>query len=56
MAQHFNLSDERLHQSAHRIEHYLDPSLRQDLAAELESPTEDPHGRAIPDERDSVDS
>ncbi len=56
MAQHFNLSDERLHQSAHRIEHYLDPSLRQDLAAELESPSEDPHGRAIPDEQDSVDS
>lgn len=51
MAHHFNLSDERLHQSAHRIEHYLDPSLREDLATELQSPTEDPHGRAIPDEQ-----
>jgi manganese/zinc/iron transport system permease protein len=52
MAQHFNLSDQRLHQSAHRIEHFLDPSLRQDLAAELRSPNEDPHGRAIPDEHE----
>jgi manganese/zinc/iron transport system permease protein len=50
MAQHFNLSDERLHKSAHRIEHYLGPDLREDLASELKSPTEDPHGRAIPEE------
>ncbi len=50
MAQHFNLSDERLHKSAHRIEHYLGPDLRDDLASELESPTEDPHGRSIPEE------
>jgi manganese/zinc/iron transport system permease protein len=50
MAQHFQLSDERLHQSAHRIEHYLDPSLRQTLAKELRAPTEDPHGRTIPAE------
>ncbi|MCA9070398.1 MAG: metal ABC transporter permease, partial [Planctomycetaceae bacterium] len=52
MAHHFNLSDERLHQSAHRIEHYLDPSLREDLAMELQSPTEDPHGRTIPEEQE----
>ncbi len=51
MAHHFNLSDERLHQSAHRIEHYIDPALREDLANELESPKEDPHGRAIPEEK-----
>lgn len=51
MAHHFNLSDKRLHQSAHQIEHYLDPSLREDLATELQSPTEDPHGRTIPDEQ-----
>ena len=50
MAQHFQLSDERLHKSAHRIEHYLGPDLRSDLASELESPTEDPHGRSIPEE------
>ncbi len=50
MAHHFQFSDERLHQSAHLIEHYLDPALRQDLAAELQSPSEDPHGRTIPDE------
>lgn len=53
MAQHFDLSDERLHKSAHRIEHYLDPDLRHDLATELESPTEDPHGRTIPEEHGS---
>lgn len=50
MAQHFQLSDQRLHQSAHRIEHYLDPSLRQTLASELKGPTADPHGRTIPEE------
>ena len=56
MAHHFNLSDERLHQSAHRVEHYLDPSLRKDLAEELESPKEDPHGRAIPEEREASEA
>lgn len=49
LEKHFeSLSGERQHRSAHSLEHYIDPSLREDLAAELELPETDPHGRDIP--------
>ncbi len=49
LEKHFDsLSGERQHRSAHSLEHYIDPSLREDLAAELELPETDPHGRSIP--------
>ncbi len=49
LEKHFgSLSGERQHRSAHSLEHYIDPSLRENLAAELERPETDPHGRDIP--------
>lgn len=49
LEKHFeSLSGERVHRSAHSLEHYIDPNLREDLAAELELPQTDPHGRDIP--------
>jgi len=49
LEKHFgSLSGERQHRSAHSLEHYIDPSLRENLAAELELPKTDPHGRDIP--------
>ena len=44
----FDLPADHLHEPATRMEHFLDPALQQELAAELEQPGIDPHGRAIP--------
>ena len=49
MHKHFDLPDDHLHETAHRIEHYIDPKLQQALDAELEGPAVDPHGKKIPD-------
>lgn len=46
---HFDLPDHHLHQSADRVEHFLDDQLQRQLDEELESPVLDPHGKSIPD-------
>ncbi len=51
MALHFPLPDDHLHESAARVEHYIDPIIRRKLEAELDKPELDPHGRVIPTER-----
>ena len=48
MARHFDLPGEQLHATAERVEHYLDPNLQAELAAELDQPLVDPHGKSIP--------
>ncbi len=48
MQKHFALPDDHLHETAHRVEHYIDPKLQQALDSELETPTTDPHGKRIP--------
>ncbi len=48
MHKHFALPDDHLHETAHRVEHYIDPSLQRALSSELESPATDPHGKVIP--------
>lgn len=48
MHKHFALPDDHLHETAHRIEHYIDPSLQQALSSELQAPAIDPHGKVIP--------
>lgn len=48
MLKHFALPEDHLHESAHRVEHYLDPSLEQALKTELDTPATDPHGKQIP--------
>lgn len=48
MARHFDLPDDHLHETAHRVEHVLDRDLQKRLDRELDTPSEDPHGREIP--------
>lgn len=48
MARHFPLADDHLHETAHRVEHYLDEPLLTQIEDELEQPGRDPHGRSIP--------
>jgi manganese/zinc/iron transport system permease protein len=48
LARHFPLPGDHLHQPAERVEHYLDLSLQQELAEELQQPPTDPHGSTIP--------
>lgn len=45
---HFDLPRDHLHDAAERMEHYLDPQLQEELAAELADRAVDPHGKAIP--------
>ncbi|MFO0900584.1 MAG: metal ABC transporter permease [Pirellulales bacterium] len=48
LGQHFDLPLDHLHAPAERIEHFLGPMLQAELAAELEGPGRDPHGKEIP--------
>ena len=48
MQKHFALPDDHLHETAHRVEHYIDPTLQQALDTELDTPSIDPHGKKIP--------
>ena len=48
MARHFELPVDHLHATAEQVEHFLGPDLQADLAAELDQPTTDPHGKSIP--------
>ena len=48
MARHFDLPDDHLHATAEDVEHFLGPELQAELAAELDQPTTDPHGKTIP--------
>lgn len=50
LAQRFRVPEERVHASAEKVEHFLGEQLREELAAELQQSTQDPHGRAIPPE------
>jgi manganese/zinc/iron transport system permease protein len=52
VAKHFDLPEDHLHAVAERAEHFIDPAMREELAAELQAPGEDPHGRTIPDEEE----
>lgn len=49
MARHFELPGDHLHATAEQVEHFLCPQLQTDLATELDQPSVDPHGKAIPD-------
>ncbi len=48
MARHFSLPDDHLHEAAHRVEHFLDIPMVDQLEEELDQPGLDPHGRSIP--------
>lgn len=44
----FQLPTDHLHAPASRMEHFLGPEVRRELASQLEQPAIDPHGRTIP--------
>ena len=48
LGRHFALPEDHLHEATRPLERYLDPDLRERLAEDLDRPSEDPHGRAIP--------
>lgn len=48
LSQEFQLPEDHLHRDAEDIEHILTPELQAQLAAHLNDPTADPHGRPIP--------
>jgi manganese/zinc/iron transport system permease protein len=50
LAKHFALPDRSLHTAAAQAEHFLSAPERAQIAAELQQPAHDPHGRAIPSE------
>jgi ABC-type Mn2+/Zn2+ transport system permease subunit/Mn-dependent DtxR family transcriptional regulator len=43
-----------VHQRADAVEHFVTPEMADRLAAQLESPQQDPHGRRIPDPKESL--
>lgn len=49
LVKHLDLPLDHVHDPAHRVEHYLDAGIRQQIAADLEEADQDPHGRDIPD-------
>ncbi|MBX3395558.1 MAG: metal ABC transporter permease [Phycisphaerae bacterium] len=49
LEKHFELPRDHLHMPAERVEHYLTPMMRDQLAEDLTAPDKDPHGREIPD-------
>ncbi|MEZ6145141.1 MAG: iron dependent repressor, metal binding and dimerization domain protein [Planctomycetaceae bacterium] len=53
MSKHFELPDDHLHETAHRVEHFIDDDIQERLQSELNAPTKDPHGKRIPERSDS---
>ncbi len=53
LAKHFTLPNDHLHGSAERVEHFLDADVMDQLAAELDTPDYDPHGRTIPTQNEA---
>jgi ABC-type Mn2+/Zn2+ transport system permease subunit len=51
LSTHFDLPPDHLHDPAERLEHFIGPGLRAELAADLQAPDADPHGRSIPPEQ-----
>ncbi len=48
LEKNLDLPPDHLHDPATRMEHFIGPGLQEELAAELDEPRTDPHGRAIP--------
>jgi manganese/zinc/iron transport system permease protein len=49
LVKHLGLPLDHVHDPAHRVEHYIDKGIQKQIAAELETTAQDPHGREIPD-------
>jgi manganese/zinc/iron transport system permease protein len=48
LAREIQVGAQHVHASAEEVEHLLDEQLKAELAAQLDHPAEDPHGKAIP--------
>jgi len=48
LSEALGMSDERIHEEAEVLEHYISEELEELIAAKLGEPSHDPHGSAIP--------
>ena len=53
VAKHFKLPTDHLHESAHRAEHFITPSMDDAMIRDLDHLEADPHGRSIPADHDN---
>jgi len=49
LVQHLGMPLDHVHEPAHRVEHFIDARLQQELEAEVDTEGQDPHGRQIPE-------
>ena len=49
LVQHLGMPLDHVHEPAHRVEHFIDEHLRQELESEVDTSGQDPHGREIPE-------
>jgi len=49
LVEHLGMPLDHVHEPAHRVEHFIDEKLRQELDSELKQKAQDPHGRKIPE-------
>ena len=49
LVEHLKMPLDHVHESAHRVEHYIDERMRKELEAEVDASAGDPHGREIPE-------
>ncbi|MEM8946917.1 MAG: metal ABC transporter permease [Planctomycetota bacterium] len=48
LVQHLGMPLDHVHEPAHRVEHFIDDRLREELESEITTDGQDPHGRKIP--------
>jgi len=48
LVQHLGMPLDHVHEPAHRVEHFINEQLRQELESEIDPSRQDPHGRDIP--------
>ncbi|MCH2115915.1 MAG: metal ABC transporter permease [Pirellulales bacterium] len=49
LVEHLGMPLDHVHEPAHRVEHFIDEQMAQELKANVDSSKQDPHGRAIPE-------
>ena len=49
LVQHLGLPLDHVHEPAHRVEHFIDERLQQEIESEVKTEGQDPHGRKIPE-------
>jgi manganese/zinc/iron transport system permease protein len=49
LVQQLGMPSDHVHEPAHRVEHFIDEHLRQEIESEVDTDGPDPHGREIPE-------